>query len=226
MNIIQPYARMETDDGSPFTLENGIVLLRKIERMARNSHRSEDAITETSYERILRAVVLNHGDWSVAEHAVVTVVSDTDRGITHEWVRHRIGAYTQESTRFVNYTKPDHEPRYVMPEQVANGGRQSIQKWESSVRISDQAYRLLLQDGLAPQIARSVLPTALASRLYTTYNLRNWRHFFLMRTTRNVHPQMLQVTVPLLREFKEKIPILYEDIEPGMSQAEAMRLMR
>lgn len=226
MKLVTAFAHLENDDGEEFQHGDGVRLLRKVERMARVSHRSEEATTDDSWSRFLRSVVRNHGDWSVAEHASATVLVETDRGITHEWVRHRIGAYTQESTRFVNYTKAGHEARFIVPPDIAAAGRQSIQKWEAAVRISEETYRLLLTDGFAPQIARSVLPTGLASRLYVTYNLRNWRLFFLMRTTKSVHPQMLEITVPLLREFQEKIPILYEDIVPGMSQAEALRLPR
>lgn len=56
--------------------------------------------------------------------------------------------------------------------------------------------------------------------------LYNWRHFFLMRTTREAHPQMRQVTIPLLREFQGRIPILFEDIEPEAKQADNRRKMR
>ena len=101
MNFIQPYARLvDVPDRAA-----GIALLRKIEWAARVSHRTEEAQTEDSWDRFLRSVIVQHGDWSVTEHASATVDAIVDRGITHEWVRHRIGAYTQESTRFVNYEK-------------------------------------------------------------------------------------------------------------------------
>ena len=87
-------------------------------------------------------------------------------------------------------------------------------------------YKALILDGCAPQIARSVFPNALASRIIISGNLRNWRHFFIMRTTKEAHPQMRQVTIPLLREFQEKIPILYDDIEPNAKQSESMKRMR
>lgn len=179
MNIVEPYARLlDIRDR-----QDGITLLEKIEWCGRISHRSEDAQTETSWERFLRAVVLGKGDWSIVEHAVVTVDAVVDRGITHEWVRHRLASFTQESTRFVNYEKK-------MP-------------------------------------ASFIMPMGLsASRIVTTCNLRNWRHFLLMRTTREAHPQMRQVTIPLLNEFQEKIPVLFEDIEPEGKQADNLKKMR
>lgn len=218
MNLVEPYARML---GVP-DVTAGIALLKHIEWAGRISHRSEDAQTDDSYARFLRAVVLGKGDWSIVEHASVTVDAVIDRGITHEWVRHRIGAYTQESTRFVNYEKKM-PPSFIMPVGLSIDAAMC---WRDSIRDAEDGYRLLVNSGCTPQIARSVFPNALASRIVTTYNLRNWRHFFLMRTTREAHPQMRQVTIPLLAEFQAKIPILYEDIEPEATQADNLKKAR
>jgi thymidylate synthase (FAD) len=222
MNVITPYAKLMPlaspyYDGT-FTEEHGKALLRHIEWCARISHRSEDAVTEDSYERLIRSVVLQHGDWSVVEHAAVSVDFYVDRGITHEIVRHRLFAFTQESTRFVNYEKKI-PPSFVRPD--FSGCRQpesAARAWEEAIDIAENQYRNLLAHGAAPQLARSVFPNSLASRLIVTGNLRNWRHFFLMRTSKEAHPQMREVTIPLLAEFKAKIPILYEDIEPLATQ--------
>lgn len=114
MYLVKPYARLMqpaafgTDPGSslPFTEEDGKALLMRSEFCARISHRSEerqDGYTHT--ERFLRDIVLKHGDWSVTEHCVISADLEVDRGLSHELVRHRIAAYTQESTRFCNYGK-------------------------------------------------------------------------------------------------------------------------
>ena len=224
MNIIKPYARLlplkyEPFVLDPFTREDGIALLQRIEWCARISHRSEDSVTESSYDRFLRSVVLEHGDWSVVEHASVSVDFYVDRGITHELVRHRLFAFTQESTRFVNYEKKM-PPSFVLPP-LSDVAQQ--QAWTYSIEVAESQYRRLLGTGVSPQIARSVFPNALASRIIITGNLRNWRHFLLMRTTKEAHPQMREVTIPLLEEFKRCIPIFYEDIEPMAKQAENMR---
>ena len=109
MNIIQPYSRLvwfdEDGERADFTQRQGVGLLRKIEWNARISHRSEEAQTKDSWNRFLTSVIMERGDWSVAEHAHATVDTTVDRGITHEWVRHRLFSFTQESTRFVNYEK-------------------------------------------------------------------------------------------------------------------------
>ena len=257
MKIIKSYARMITlnhmdDEPEEFTEAHGRRLLQHIEWCGRVSHRSEEKMTDDSYDRFIRAVVLGHGDWSIVEHTMISVDAIVDRGITHEWVRHRIGAYTQESTRFVNYEKhmppsfiypkPDVECQYCLagnqPFELAGRWCHEIDgnadfetcvydaSWLDAINMSEASYKGLLAKKWRPQEARSVFPNALASRLITTYNLRNWRHFFLMRTSAEAHPQMREVTIPLLNEFKAKIPILFEDIEPNQKQSDNMKKMR
>lgn len=233
MNIVKPYARLLNIDQyggdyqtRPFGLSDGKSLLRKIEFCGRISHRSEDKMeTQSSLvpaevdwertERFLRSVVLGHGDWSIVEHASVSVEFLVDRGITHEIVRHRLFSYTQESTRFVNYEKkmPVSFIRPMdMPEDI----------WDIVITTCEQGYKQAIERGIKPQIARSVFPNALASKIVMTGNLRSWRHFLVMRTTAESHPQMREVTIPLLEQFQKSIPILYEDIVPRSKQSEQM----
>lgn len=123
------------------------------------------------------------------------------------------------------------QPRGLSSEpRTAGNGEQielsELQEWHHAVSTAEKAYMHLLDKGVSPQIARSVLPNALASKIIVTFNLRTWRHFFLMRTSKETHPQMKQVTLPLLAEFQTKIPILFEDIVPEQRQAEAMKQLR
>jgi thymidylate synthase (FAD) len=226
MTIVEPYARLMCFDtyGNqvPFLSQDGIGLLRRIEWTGKISHRSEDSQTEDSWKRFILAVVMGHGDWSIVEHASATVDMLVDRGITHEIVRHRLFSFTQESTRFVNYEKKM-PPSFIMPADIKPA---SISSWEVAISRCEETYRQMLADGCSPQIARSVFPNALASRIVVTGNLRNWRHFLIMRTTKEAHPQMRQVTIPLLAEFKENIPLLFDDIEPNARQADNLRLPR
>lgn len=218
MKIAVPYAMsLDLPDR-----EAGIALLRKVEWAGRISHRSEESQTADSWEKFIRAVVLGHGDWSITEHVNVQVDVVTDRGISHEWVRHRLGAYTQESTRFVNYEKKM-PPSFIYP-RVQDAEPDS--DWVEAMEYAETKYRKLLAKGWRPQEARSVFPTGLATRLVVTYNLRMWRSFFLSRTTLEAHPQMRQVVIPLLAEFQTKIPILYEDIVPESRQVGNMQKMR
>jgi thymidylate synthase (FAD) len=212
VDITQPFIRMMDIE----TQEDGIKILRKIEYIGRISHRSEEAQTDESWQRFLSSVVMTHGDWSITEHASVTVEAVVDRGVMGEWTRHRIGAYTVESTRFVNYTKK------VGTSYICPGGLEDDEDWAFAMGILDATYKKLITKGKSPQIARSVFPFALSTKMVCTYNLRMWRHFFLMRTTKEAHPQMRQVTIPLLAQFQARIPLLYDDIVPLSRQVDNM----
>ena len=91
------------------------------------------------------------------------------------------------------------------------------------MQASENMYIRLIELGQPPQIARSVFPNSLATKIIVTTNLRNWRHLFLMRTTKETHPQFKEVMLPLLAEFKEKIPLLYDDIEPDARQIDNIK---
>lgn len=247
MKIVQPYAHILNIDqygndrgpSHPFTLWDGKALLRKIEWCGRVSHRSEDVMENISslvsvdvdYERtekFIKAVVLGHGDWSIVEHASVSVDFLVDRGITHEIVRHRLFSYTQESTRFVNYEKKM-PAAFIQPPELDDTAQpsnelSSLQWWKHAIDTCELSYKRLIKMGIKPQIARSVFPNALASRIIMTGNLRSWRHFLIMRTTKEAHPQMREVTIPLLEEFQKAIPILFEDIIPNSRQIDNLRL--
>lgn len=235
MKIVRPYAKIM----EPELLAGA---LTRVEYAARVSHRSEDE-TSANTEKFIRAVVLQHGDWSVTEHVSASVEFLVDRGITHEIVRHRIASYTQESTRFVNYAKKmpptfiypkvEVECKYCLAGDELHEGEISSdlihsdlhtcrydQRWLRTITEIEETYRALLADGWRPQEARSVFPNALSSKIVVTFNLRTWRHFFLMRTSKEAHPQMRQVTIPLLAEFQRLVPVLYGDIEPEMRQVD------
>jgi len=221
VKIIEPSAVLIRPQGE----EGGLIALRAIEAMARISHKSEDAQTEDSWKRFLTAVVLEHGDWSVTEHATASVVFRVDRGVTHELVRHRLFSFTQESTRFVNGAKkyPD-GLEFILP--CSQQGDLPETDWQTSIQAAENSYLGLLDDGWRPQEARSVLPNALASTIGVTGNFRNWRHFFLMRTSKETHPDFRRVTIPLLEIFKQRIPLLYDDIEPNARQIDNLRKTR
>lgn len=240
MNIVKPYARLMgvINPMEPFTRTNGVDLLRKIELLGRFSHASEDSQSPTSWERFIPAVVMGHGDWSIVEHASVTVDFLVDRGVSHELVRHRLFSFTQSSTRFINYAKKM-EPSFIVPpfdsvsndpstgNEVYESARECAQQaWEYSIAKAEESYQTMVRCGAAPQIARSVFPNALSTRIAVTGNLRNWRHLMIMRTTKETHPQFREVSIPLLVEFREKIPMLFDDILPMQTQASNLRLPR
>ena len=213
MRIIEPTFTIIT----PKDQEDGIERLRFIESMARISHRSEEGQTADSWKRFVKFVVMDKGDWSVVEHAYATILFRVDRGVTHELVRHRLFSFTQESTRFVNYGKKGNMD-FILPVGIDPNDPDFRLAFESA----EGEYLAQLQAGRPPQVARAVLPNALASTIAVTGNLRNWRHLLIMRTTKETHPDFRRVMIPLLAEMQQRIPILYDDIIPEQKQSEAL----
>lgn len=222
MKIIEPSFEILTPFGK-LDESIGRKMLQFIERMGRISHKSEIRQTEDSWEKFITSVVLQHGDWSITEHQSVTVIFEVNRGITHEAVRHRLFGFTQESTRFVNYSKNATNARYIPSIEVTPA---DLDEWIQDLAIADATYLKWLKRGYAPQVARDHLPNALAASISVTGNLRNWRHFFLMRTSKETHPDFRRVTYPLLDVFKVNVPLLFEDIEVGQRQIENLRKPR
>lgn len=200
---------------------NGAEILKKIELIARVCYKSEDKIGEGTAEKMVRALIKsNH--LAMLEHYSFSVKFIVDRGVSHEIVRHRVASFAQESTRYCNYgTKGGEitviEPCYLMGGAVVDNWAKKYGAWASACIEAETCYLSMLEAGATPQEARAVLPTSLKTEIVMTANLREWRHFFELRacgSTGKPHPQMLEVAVSLLKELKELIPVVFEDLEP------------
>jgi thymidylate synthase (FAD) len=191
---------------------NGEEILERIERYGRTCYKSEDKITLGSARKFV-AMLLERGHESVIEHEKVTVRVICDRGVSHEIVRHRIASYSQESTRYCNYRSKGIqviEPFFF----VGEGKEEKYRLWYEAMKACEKAYNTLIELGCSPQEARSVLPNSLKTEIVITYNLRQWRHFFRLRTAKRAHPQMREIAIPLLKEFQQLIPVIFDDIAP------------
>lgn len=159
-------------------------------------------------------MLISRSHEAMIEHASITVKFIVDRGVSHELVRHRIASFAQESTRFCNYSKDKFGNEITIIEPCFNTWDQLLyDTWKESCEWAERYYFNLLNKGASPQEARSVLPNSLKTEVVMTANLREWRHFFKLRTAQATHPQMREVTIPLLNELKEKLPEIFEDIE-------------
>lgn len=192
---------------------NGADILRHIELCGRVCYKSEDKITETSAQAFVGNII-KRGHEAVLEHASVTVKFTVDRGVSHEIVRHRLAAYCQESTRYCNYSKDGFggQVTFIQPNFLDRGTR-GWELWVLACEQAEKAYFDLLNWGCSPQEARAVLPNSLKTEVVMTANLREWRHFFKLRTAPAAHPQMREVTIPLLRRMQELIPVVFDDIK-------------
>jgi thymidylate synthase (FAD) len=193
-------------------MPDGREILRFIESAGRTCYKSEDRINDASAKGFVQRVLVS-GHHSVIEHVNVTVKFICDRGVTHELVRHRLASYSQESTRYANYSTDrfGHEITVIKPIFWEEGSSQ-YKIWLASMEQAETAYLRLLEAGAAPEQARSVLPNSLKTEIVMTANIREWRHVFSLRCSASAHPQMREIMLPLLEEFAKRLPVLFADL--------------
>ncbi len=206
MKIIEPGYVIEH-------LDSGEDILRRIELAGRTCYKSEDKITSDSSKDFAK-MLMRVGHESVVEHSSMTVRFICDRGVTHEIVRHRLVAFSQESTRYCNYGagKFGKEITVIKPVFWKEEDKQ-YHYWVTAMSNAESNYLSLIESGASAQEARSVLPNSLKTEIVCTANLREWRHIFKMRAVnKKAHPQMRQLMIPLLKEVQQRVPILFDDL--------------
>ena len=205
MKIIEPSFQF-------FEPLDGAQMLKRLERAGRVCYKSEDKITQGSAETFL-ANIIKRGHEAVLEHEKITVSLICDRGVTHELVRHRIASYSQESTRYCNYMgeKFGRELTFIKPCFWAEDDPKYA-VWKEQMAQLEETYQRLLEAGASPQEARSILPNSLKTEIVVTMNLREWRHFFRLRTAPAAHPQMREAADMLLAAFQAELPVIFDDL--------------
>lgn len=201
MRVVGPFFQI-------LTPIDGDRVLRSIEVAGRTCYKSHDQVTNDSARKFV-AMILERGHESVIEHESVQVWIVCDRGVSHEIVRHRLASYSQESTRYCNYSKDKfgNEITVIEPPGLSDLGKAH---WNQAMKMCEGQYLELLALGTPPEIARSVLPNALKTEIVMTCNLREWRHFFKLRTSKAAHPQMREIARPMLAEFRKRIPVIFD----------------
>ena len=157
----------------------------------------------------------------------ITVKFICDRGVSHEFVRHRVFSFAQESTRYCNYSKDkfDSECTFIIPcwlnivegsytlEDVeekydrclitdsGKGITNEAAEYIRSLIYSEKTYFSLLDRNWRPQQARAVLPNSLKTELVMTGFVSDWKHFFELRCSSSAHPQARELAIPLQEEF-------------------------
>lgn len=210
MRIISPSYEILT----PIS-DGGISELSHIERIGRVCYKSEDRITDDgeSAKKFVSMLIKNHHE-AMIEHSSLSVKFIVDRGVSHELVRHRIASFAQESSRYCNYSKDKfgNEITVIKP-CFWEEDSENFKEWKMACENAESTYFYLLSNGASAQKARSVLPNSLKTEIIMTANYREWRAFFKLRTEQAAHSQMREVTIPLLKELQQRIPIIFDDIE-------------
>jgi len=190
---------------------------RMIEMAGRTCYKSEDKITNASAPKFCK-MLIKRGHEAMVEHGNITVRFITDRGVTHELVRHRIASFAQESTRYVNYK--DSNMEFIRPVfdwapsiPVPKNPMVKFNLWATAMGQAENYYKGLSECGCSPQEARSVLPNSLKTEIVVTANIREWRQIFKLRTATGAHPQIRELMIPLLEHLQGLLPELFEDIE-------------
>ena len=208
MKIIKPGVEL-------ITPINEQEILKHLELCGRVCYKSEDKIAEGSAEKFIGNII-RRDHLAVVEHYSFTVKFICDRGVSHEIVRHRMASYCQESTRYCNYSKEGFGSEITVIEPCfLETNTEAWNMWRRSCEMAEIAYFDMLDWGCTPQEARAVLPNSLKTELVMTANIREWRHFLKLRTAPAAHPQMREVAKMLLAQLKERVPVLFDDIEEG-----------
>lgn len=206
MKIVKPSVEI-------LTKKSEYDILRRIEEIGRVCYKSEGNITPDScYSFVKKLIQRKH--FAMLEHESISVKVICDRGVSHEIVRHRIASFAQMSTRYCNFAsgKFEREITVICPFFPVDDFEPFIE-WKKAVKTAEKSYMKMIDFGIKPEIARSVLPTCLATEIIITMNLREWLHFFSLRTSSRAHPQMKEVAAIILYEFQKNIPTIFDDIK-------------
>ncbi len=187
-------------------------IMRHIERAGRVCYKSESNISDTSAEKFI-ANIIKSGHESVIEHVSITFKIICDRGVSHEIVRHRLASYSQESSRYCDYSgeKFGGELTFIKP-CFWNDGDENYLLWKKTMSQIEETYLAMRKNDAKPEEARSILPNSLKTELFMTANLREWRHFLKLRTSKRAHPQMRQIALQIYEILSSKLPIIFSDI--------------
>lgn len=202
------------DRGDPFNISLNLILNRY------TVHNTDFDKHETFFTTNLRVLVENfpndweeilkfhHADYTDQFIKRVTVRFTCNRQVSHEFVRHRVFSFAQESTRYCNYSKDKYgsELTFIEPtwSKKDNGAHEQL---TSALRYAETYYKFLINSGWKPEQAATVLPNALKTELVMAGTVDQWKGFFDLRaigTTGKPHPQAQELALPLYNEFKEK----------------------
>ena len=189
---------------------NRDVTLQRIEQIARTCYKSEGAIKPGSDAKMVAMLCKNH-HYAMIEHISLSIKFITDRGVANEIVRHRIGSYAQESTRYCNYSKDKFDNGIT----IINHGYTGIVMKDvvDACWQAEQCYLDMLKNGATPEQARDVLPLCLKTEIVCTWNLREWHEVLRLRTAKDAHPAIRELMIPVLHELQEVYPETFNDIE-------------
>lgn len=199
-------------------------ITQHLEECGRNCYKSEDCITPDSADKFVRKICRNN-HVSVLEHEGLTARIVCSRAASHQLVRHRIAAYSQESMRYVNYGKKG-SLKVICPPSIGVplgdykrwhyyeklSKRQN--RWLSVIGEAYTEYEAELREGVKPEDARFVLPHACKTEVVATYNMRTWRHVIEERgLNKGAQWEIRGIFHDIYEHLKWRLPSIFEDLE-------------
>lgn len=204
MKIIDPKVEVEKFDGK--------TIMKRIEKACRICYRSEGSITEDSYKKLLTNCI-NRGHESVLEHEKITVRLVCDIGAYKDLTRHRFASWSIESTRYCNYGKDkfDNELKFIDPCNMEKDS-ELYNHWEKAMEAIEKEYLAMSNEGATVDQLRLLLSHSAAATLTMTANIREWKHILSLRASKESHPSIQQLMIPILLLFKKEMPEIFESV--------------
>jgi len=192
---------------------------RLIESAGRTCYQSFEKLSEGSSAKFIR-MIIKRGHTSVLEHAWATVrFAGVSRAMTHQLVRHRLAAFSQQSQRYVN----ESDFHYVTPPAMAkNPEAKSV--YDDLLEQSRQAYARLKQLGLRNEDARFVLPNAVATEIVVSANFREWRHIIELRGHPAAQWEIREAAIEVLKTLSAHAPTVFEDLQVDEARRTVRRI--
>jgi len=169
---------------------------------------------------------IKHGHWSVFEQASMTLEISTTRAIAAQVLRHRSFTFQEFSQRYADSSML--ADKIAIPElrrQDTKNRQNSIddidpfkrQKYEILMQHHFEEgmklYKDMLEDGIAKECARNVLPLCVGTKMYMTGNLRNWIHYIQLRSANGTQKEHQEIALAAQQHFICQFPVISEALE-------------
>jgi len=195
----------------PGTQKEWIKEAQFIELAARNCYKTENKITPTSWKKFVKMIKdKNHGAMLEFGNFICKII--TDRGCSHELVRHRMASYAQESTRWCNYSKEkfNEELIFIKPGILCYPGSAAENCWIDLMKSAEHSYlHILEQPGCKTDQARSVLPNSLKTEIIMKCNWRELLYIIALRTAPDAHFEIKKIFNMIKDECAKYMPEIF-----------------
>ena len=170
-----------------------------------------ETMSDDAVRRVLKTIITS-GHTSALEHASYTFAIDgVSRALTHQLVRHRLASYNQQSQRYVSY---EEQPEFIVPPKVA-ADAEALARFNASNQATFEAYRALLDLGVAPEDARYLLPNAMETKIVVSMNIRELLHFFELRCCNRAQWEIRELAHRMLDLAEPTAPYIFMDAGAG-----------